>query len=114
MSSSPTASTGYFPSATILGMRQNALGPTAKPSFGKSLKTLSPSLLTPQPIRPTSLPEAQSAPTLPTALSSAFWRTVQLLTITRSASASPAAFSCPAASNIASTASESRTFIWQP
>ena len=69
---------------------------------------------TAQPISPTTLPSASRFPALPTAFSSAFWRTVQLLMITSSASASVAAGSCPAATISASTASESRTFIWQP
>ena len=73
-----------------------------------------PMRLTAQPIMPVIFRAAMRLPALPTAFSSAFWRTVQLLTTTISASSSFAAFSCPAASMSASTASESRTFIWQP
>ena len=63
---------------------------------------------------PVSFFAAIRLPALPTAFSSAFWRTVQLLTMTSSASSSPDAFSCPAAMSNDSTASESRTFIWHP
>lgn len=51
---------------------------------------------------------------LPMALSSALPRTLQLFTSTRSALRSSATGWCPACSSSAVTASESRTFIWQP
>ena len=60
------------------------------------------------------MPAAKRFPAFPTAFSSAFWRTVQLLMMTRSAASSDATSSWPAATSIAATASESRTFIWQP
>ena len=95
-------------------MSPNARGATAKSSFGNRLKTSAPIRLTAQPISPVTFFAAIRLPALPTAFSSAFCRTVQLLTMTTSASSSFAAFSWPAASISASTASESRTFIWQP
>ena len=95
-------------------MRQSWRGPTAKWSFGSRRNTSSPIRSAAQPASPTILPAAIRLPTLPTAFSSAFWRTVQLLTMTRSASSSPSARTCPAAASIAATASESRTFIWHP
>ena len=52
-----------------------------------------PMRLTAHPIMPVIFRAAMRLPAFPTAFSSAFWRTVQLLTMTMSASSSFAAFS---------------------
>ena len=113
--------------STRRGIAPNRRGTTAKSRFGNDLKTSAPIRLKAQPISPTILtrpPDSLTLPRpclaairlphLPTALRSAMSRTVQEFTITSSASASFATFSCPAATRRASTASLSRTFIWQP
>jgi len=105
--------------ATKRGIAPARRVPTAKSRPGTRAKISAPSRCAIQPMRPTSRSGrsrlvAHSRPSLPSALSSAFARTLHELTTTRSASSSRWTGVWPAASSRAVTASESRTFIWQP